>query len=531
MGTAPFDYSQYFQQQPWNPGTTMGSSAYSYAPNYDTYDPSAAMRGNRNSAMAWGQNMDSNLAQQQQYASGLESYYRQPMDAAGGQLAGTPGFTPDELANITRGGQYQAGVTTSDQYSAMGPSAAEYTGMGGDPNSLYGWFDPKYQEDINRSSADQQRGQFGSAQGRLDQALGQQSKGYSDALGAQGTQLDQSYLPGIQSAYAGHAGAIDAATNSQNLNLNLKPEDYLMSGQDVQDTINQAGRGVQTARQSQMEDTYRRALASGNVDPMALAALGRESQGRANEEAANAQTDAGLQARGQQRGLAMNYAQANLGAGQARAGMQVGAQENLLGQQLGSQNAYEAMRMGLTADQLAAVQAQTGAQMGAGQYLGSTGLGMEQGIGNQAANTQQYVTGLGTQIAGNVNQLNTNFANQQYQNRLQNAMYQQQNTYSQNTGVQDRQAAAYQAAAQARIGGQNKFLDWSTGQTGQAVGQGQTAAQQRIGAFGSASGAANQATGQSGQYDIAKSAQPNWFDKLTGAAAGFAGGYFGAKGG
>lgn len=524
MGTSPFPYADYLNSAPSYLPNYQGPSSYN--PNWNTQDPAAQMRDNRAYFAATGGSLDNMLGGQQNYASQLEAFYRNPMNAAAGQLATTPGYTSDELSNITRGDQYQKGVTTQDQYNSLGPTDAEYSGMAGNPSSLYGWFDPAYGEQIDQGSAGAQRGVMGQAGSSLGSTLAQQQQGYKAAIDPTALSLDPGYLSSVIQAYGQHSGAIDAATNSPKLDLNLAPQDYLMGDKELQDTVNQAGESVQNARQSQMDNYTRQAQASGNADPMALAALASQTQNQGNEAAANAQTNAYLAARGQQAGRAMNYAQANLGAGQTQAGMQVGAQENLLAQQMGEANTYQQMRLGaaqnLTADQMAAVQAQTGAQMGAAQYLGSTGLGMEQGIGRQAADTQQYNTNTGTQIAGQVNALNTGFQNQQYQNRLGNNMYAQQNTFNQNTGVNDRQAAAYQSAANARIGGNNQFLNWSTGQTGQAVGQNQTAAQQRIGLYGSQAGAINNATAQQGDYDLKKSAQPNWFDKLVGAASGAA---------
>lgn len=519
MATSPIEWSQYFGGAPPASGDPA-SPAYSYLPNYSTYNPSAAMRGNRNIALAWGSNIDQQLADMANYGAQLQRYYQPMMTAEAQNIAQTPGYTPDELSNITRLSDYQAGITTPEQFASLDPTAAEYAGMGGDPNSLYGWFDPATMQDINAQSAAMQRGQFGTAQSSLGNVLQQQQRGAQGAISGARSELSGSFLPSVEQAYGQHAAAITGAAGNPNLQLNLAPSSYLMSDQEKQAIINQAGQSVQDARQAQFQNIYNRALASGNADPMALAALQTQYQGQANEEAANAQTNAYLGATGQQRQLAMNLAQAQLGASQTQAGMQIGSQQNLLAQQLGEANAYQGMSLGLTQDQLAAIQAQTQAGLGAGEYLGSTGIGMEQGIGGQQAGTQQYITGMGTNIAGDVNTLNTQFQNQQYQNRLANAMYGQQTAFNQNTALQDRQAAAYQAAANARMQGQNTFLNWSTGQTGQALNQQQTAMQQRIGGFGTALGAANQATGQWGQYDMASRQLPSTFDKVMGGIAG-----------
>jgi hypothetical protein len=621
MASPAFPYSDYFNNPSygWDQLSQNYQTPPQFSPNWATNDPQTAMKDNRTYAASMGGNLDNMLGGQQAYADQLEAFYRNPMNAEAANIAQTPGYTTDELGNITRGDQYAQGVTGADSYSQLNASDQEKAAMKGDPNSLYNFYNPDQLNSINQDSATRQRGRFGDTQGamnanlegtqgRLDTSIGQatgrldsslegaanriassldqtqgsmqsaldqQKQGYGQAINPSNLRVDAGFLPAVEGAYQQHAGAMDAATGSSKLNLNLSPQDYLMSNQELQDTVNQAGQSVQNARQSQMDAYTRAAQASGNADPMALAALATQTQNQGNEAAANAQTNAYLAAKGQQRGLAMNYAGANLAAGQTQAGMQVGAQENQMSQQLGEANAYEQMRLGaeqgLTADQMAAIQPQTGSQMGAAQYLsgaqlgsaqylgsagqtageylgslntganqymgnarlgadqylGSTGIGMEQGIGQQAQNTGQYLTNTGTGIAQNVNQLNTQYGNQQYQNRLQNTMYQQQNTFNQNTAIQDRQAAAYQAAANARMGGQNQFLNWSTGQVGQAVGQNQTAAQQRVGLYGEQTGAINQATGQWGNYNLAKNMQPSTFDKIAGGLIGAAGAFAG----
>ena len=509
----PFDYSSYFSPMantaaPWN--------NVSYGAN--NYNPNDFYKQFLNEASG-----------QAQYAGALENYYRAPMNAMAGSIAAQPGFSDQELQNMLQTGQYQSGITTPDQYATLAPTGSEAAGLGTD---IFQYYNPQAINDLYQGAAAGEGDQFhgatdiyNAAGSAMGDTLTNQRKGYASAIDPNALQLDPNgnYLNALEGAYNQHAGAINAATNNSNLQLQLKPGDYLMGNQEVQDIQNQAGQAVQTARQAQFEQLQRAAAASGNADPLAVAALGRETQQRANESAANAETNAYLQATGQQRQLAMNYAGANLGASQTQAGLQTAAQENLLGQQLGAASQYQAQRLGaqqnLTADQMAAVGAQTQAGLNAAQYGGSTGIGlaeqgmaMNAGIGQMGIGAQQYLQNSGTALS----QQQIQNTMQQYQQRLQNAMYQQQNTFNQNTGITDRQAAAYQAAANARINGQNTFLNWSTGQTGQAVGQQQTAMQQQLQAGQGWGGYANQ-----------KATIPTGFDKALGAIAGAAGGFFG----
>lgn len=513
MATSPIDYAAMLNgnygggSAPQNPGLSPQGMypATVYNPDWSSTDPTKQFSQNRTYEAAWGNQMDSSLAGQQNYADQLENYYRAPMDTAAGQLGNTPGYTTDELGNITRAPQYQSGVTTPDQYSSMAPTAAQSAAMRGDPNSLMNAYNPQaiLNSAGNASTGMAQANQFG------------QLSENAAIHGAQ-TQLQGPYLAAIQNAFGGYQNQIgsDTSASNSNLNLNLNPQDYLMGNQEKQNIINQAGQSVQTGRSAYMDQISRAAAASGNADPMALAALSNQTMAQGNEGAAEAQTNAYLAANAQQRGLAMNYAQAKLGAGQTQVGMDVGAQQNLMANQFGQANNYEQMNLGLTGQQVSALQNQNANQLQAQQYGGQLGL-----------SANEYAQTTGENLAANVNNLNTTYGNQQYQNQLQNQMYGQQNTFNQNTAVQDRQSAAYQAAANARMGGQNQFLNWATGQTGQAVQQGQTATQQRIGAAGQTFGDINQNTAGSANYQLAKSGQPNWFDKTIGAVAGGLSGY------
>ena len=99
-----------------------------------------------------------------------------------------------------------------------------------------------------------------------------------------------------------------------------------LSDQEVQDLQNQAGVAANLSRTSDYNKTYQAALAAGNADPMALAALNTQNETMKASDAANAETSARISAEDAQRATKLNYAEANLGANQTSAGLRSNAE-------------------------------------------------------------------------------------------------------------------------------------------------------------------------------------------------------------
>lgn len=528
MSTAPapysnFSYSDWLNQAPYqsfNDGNINGVQ------NSNWSNPNSAFQSNLLNEQVQGGELQSEFGNTANSAQQLANYYRVPMDQAAGALAQTPGYTSGELGNILDTSGYQQGETTGGQYASMAPTGSQQSAMEGNPNSFMNWFDPAQTQGDITTAAGYSQNDLNNTNIALQNTMNNQSAGYSGAINPSALTVNPALQGQLQNTVGGATSAINSAVNSPNLQLNLAPQNYLMSNQQVQATQNQAAQDVQQQAQSQYENTYKSALASGNADPMALAALQQQSQATGEEAAANAETSANLAATGQQRTLAMNYAQAQLGAGQTQAGLQSSAQENLLGQTLGEQTGYAGLQIGaqqgLTQDQMTAVQNQANTQTGANEYLGTTGVNLQQGVGAQEEAAQQYLTNMGTGITEAQNTAKTGAATQQYQNQLQNQMYQQQNTFNQNTAVQDRQSAAYSAAANARMAGQGQFLNWSTGATSGATNQQLASQNMQAGVYGTQGQLANNAAGQWGNYQIQKNGQPGMTSQVMGGIAGAA---------
>jgi hypothetical protein len=473
-------------------------------------DPGAQQMQNRLASSAIGSQLEAYDANQQQYYNNAQSAYANAANVEGANIGNTPGYTTDELGNILQTSQYQAGETTPQGYASLAPTQAQSAAMLGDPNSLYNSFDPNaILNTVNTSQGNQQ--QFlTNADTALGTAQANMGAGYDSAMSNPGLSYDPtgSFLNSVEGAYTGAASNIGAADTNANLSLtnDLNPNTYNMSDAQVQQIENQAATGVGAATAAQNQAYENAALASGNADPMSVAALQQQNRVQGDEASAAAVTNATLAAQAQQRSLEMNYAQTQLGAQQTESGMQVGAGENLLGQQLGEANNYQ--QSSLAAEQnlanlgMSATTNEANAAYQNAMYGGNAGIGIEQNVGQQMTAGQEYGQTTGENLAANVNQLNTTYANQQYQNQLTNTMYQQQNTFNQNTAVTNTQSAAYQAAANARIAGQNNFLNWSTGQANANANTslGYTGAENTANA--TTLGAMNQATATGAQWGL-----------------------------
>lgn len=502
MSTSPVDYSSFFGgggAPPYTPGEYNPASVYNIT---NTGDPGTQATQDRLYEAAWGNQANTYNAGQQQYYNNLEGQYSAAANTEGANIGNVPGYTSGEMQNILQTPQLQAGETTAAEYAGLAPTDQQAQGMAGNPNSFYNWYNPSAITGPLDSYAGGETNALTNASQQLGSANATQQNADAAALNPASLTVSPDFLKSVEGAYNGAASNIYGDVNSPNLKLNINPSDYLMGPKEMQDIQTQAGNAVQTQVQSQNEAYARAAAASGNSDPLAVAALKQQNAAQGDEAAANAETQAYLGALNEQRGLSMNLAQGQLGAGQTQAQLQVGAGENLLGQQLGEANTYEAMNLGANQTyagmQLNTAQQQEANAAAAAEYEGSTGIGMMQNQAQQGTAAQEYLQSTGGQIAQNVNTANTAAATQAYQTQLQNQMYQQQNTFNQNTAVTQNQQQAYQAAANARIAGQNTFLNWSTGQgnaaTQASLGYNQANNQAAATAFNGMNQSANTAT-------------------------------------
>jgi len=503
MATSPsFDYGQFFSPAgaPWmTPQQQNPASVYNIT---NTGDPGTQATQDRLYESAWGEQQQGYNANQENYYNANQGQYANAANVEGANIGDTPGYTPSEMANILQTQQLQSGETTPQGYAALAPTADQSAAMAGNPGSFLNYYNPSTITGPMDTYNAAETGDYSNAVTGLGGALNTQSTADASALNPASLTVAPSFLSSVENAYTGAASNINTDVNSSKLNLNLDPSTYLMSPKELQDIQTQAGQAVQTQTAAQNQAYEHAAAASGNADPMAVAALEQQNRAQGDEAGANAETSAYLAATGEQRQLENTLATEQLGAGQTQTQFQVGAGENLLGQQLGEANTYEGMNLGANQTyagmQLTTAQQQEAAAAAAQEYEGSTGIGMEAAQQSANAANQEYLQSTGEGLSQNINTASTAAGTQAYNIGLQNQMYQQQNQFNQNTAVTQNQQQAYQAAANARVAGQNTFLNWSTGQanasTQASLGYGQQNNQAAATTFGGMNASANTAT-------------------------------------
>lgn len=506
---AAIDYSSMFA-----PGAMPPSPyPYNYAPDWSQGDPSQAQREDRAYFSNWNENSARDLASQQAYQRQLAQMYGGAMDTAGAKLGDNPGWTPQEKSDIINPDAWKSGMTGPEGFASLNPTAAETSGMTGDPSKYSFYFDPVTQampQNISTASASSARANEDATR-QMGGVLQGEGDTFNSASGDTDLRPSSGYYGAMHDAVTGAQSGVRSALDPSKLSLDLDKNKYIMSDGEVQDIQEQAGRAASLSRTANYEDIQRRALAGGNADPMALAALRSEYDTRAASDAAGGVTSARIAAENAQRDTMMNYGQAKLGADQTAAGLRSSAEMGL--GQFGAGVAQESTGTQLSAaQQLAALrsgQAETMANQGIGaaQWTGNNANQNAQNYANLYQNALQYTGTQGTQIQQAQDQAAQQRAAQLYGIRQGNTQYGQQQGFQQNYLTQGQLANLYQNAATARVGGDTNFLNWSTGQNQFNTNAGLQLNQQQIGTANTAFGNMNTATGQWGNYDLGKSGQ------------------------
>lgn len=467
--------------------------------------PEDTFRQNREIALNEGGDLQNQFASDYDYQGALGDFYRPQMDTAYGDLANTPGYTPDESAAINREDQFNRGITSASDYASLLPTAQESASIYGDPNSIRNDFNAnqgRMDQAVNQAGLDEY-GAYGPASGDMARATQWQQEDYGRALDP--SKLSQS---------GQYQSDINAAVNKGDLSLSPDfAQRYELSPEDQQRLVSQAARTAGNQSQAEQDRIYRSALASGNASPLAIAAATDRARRTGAINTADAVTDARI---------AANQAAADRLANAEQ--MRLNANQNYSGLKAQTLTAAEQQR-------LAAQQFQTQAQMDAAsqlgnarrstaQWQGDTGIGIAQDIGNRNLNNLQYQTDTGTDINRDINAQNQNYGQFMYTNRSNLGQRQQDNTYGQSFQTQQQLSNTNQQAADARRQGQNEYRGWLTGQTQDATTARQNAGQQQLGTYQAKTGAANQSTGGLAQYKSAKASQPGVFEKIAGAATG-----------
>lgn len=517
-----------FGQYPTAAPPPLGNPYDSYKYNYNqTGDPAVAIRSNLAQAGNWGSRQATNLSGQQDYQQQLAQMYGGAANATGAQVLANPGYTSDEMSHYVDPSAYNKGVTSADQFASLDPTAAETEGIQGDPASFSKPLEnvsPAMLSNIGNAStkADTITGDATAAQGH---AIGQEGDTFNGINSDASLSPSAGYYSALGDDVSSTQSKVDSALDPSKLSLNLDPN-YQMSDAEVQDIQNQAGVAANLSRTADFQKTQHDALAAGNADPLALAALNRENETMKASDSANAETSARIAAEDAQRGTKLNYAEANLGANQTSAGLRssgalqegqfaAGTQQAATNTQLSAAQNLANMRTG---------QATTMANQGIGaaQYTGSQGASNTADYAALYNQALQYQGTQGTNVAEAQNAASTGAASQLYNIRQGNTQYGQQQGFNQNYLTQQQLSSLYGNAANQRIAQQNAGLGWSTGEQNTATNAGLTLNGQQNQAAATTLGSQNQAAGQWANYNLGTSSQGfgNQFTSALGSSLG-----------
>ena len=495
-GFSPYSGGIDNSSQNW--GTAVGAAGQDVSPSASISDITSA---NRNQISTEGNVIAQQGGNELNYYGPLQQQYTGAENQALNELEATPGFTPDQSAQINA--DYSQFNTTPDQYSGITNTLG--TGVGAETGSL-----TNYGQNVGQQLANYETNLSGEV-GNYDTWTGAANTAYGQnvnaALGQAGTGIGTAtsgLATGLQQAQ-GAFQPLNAAVNNTALGFDPNQTEQQLTPAQQQAMVTAAGTTVGNQFQQAEDTLQQQAAAQGNTSPAALAAMRQQLVTQEAATAGDTMTQAAIQA--EQAGFqqASSIEQQREAATQTQAGLQataatteeaaaqaaaaqagqtnVAAQEYLAGQGVAGQEA------------IGAENANTAAQAGAQGIAAANTIGQEN-VG-QEANYGQFATGEQNTITG-----------QNYNNALTQAQMQ----YQQGTGSQQLTSQGAQAVGNAQQAGMASYRSGVAGQEAQAQQGGQAAVQAEQGAYGTQTSGINQATQTQANYAIGK---PSLGDQLA----------------
>ncbi len=438
----------------YNPSLPNGSDPS----NLPSGDPNVIQRFAISNTLGAGNNLiNSNTNQQNLYGGREDQGYQQFNNLYNPIWQGGGGYTGDQQTGILQSGgpagtdaltseatdpnlQSQNYLTAGEQSQMRGnPYAAHDTAVGDIANLYSG----------SQNDATAQRSVVGQGQVALGGAVDKMAQGYSDAIDpsklsasndyfnsqkgaintgdtgmtgdiAQGTgemggaidtgtgQMESSLAAGGK----GLTGAIDTGSTDMssaiaNPDLNVTGQYKQQAGMTDQEVANTAALGARAAGagyESDIDAANTAAMASGQVNPMAMAALRDQLQREKGAAVTDATVQAQLNARGAQRAAATGVQQTELGAGQYKTGQEMSRAQTLLQSKLGSTLAEQQAQLGVASGQqgakLSVAQQQEQARLNKEQSLMTSRLASSQAQENTRLGANQDISGRQMTAAG-----------------------------------------------------------------------------------------------------------------------------------
>lgn len=260
--------------------------------------------------------------------------YRRRGDVLYDELLETPGFMPGEEQALLQEEELGA-LGRGRDWGGYFLSPDEETEIRGDPwaavrplHEEFGW-----QREALGRGGEAARDSFAEGMGRLRRAAGEFGGGLRDIYSPG---YERGLRASLASGGAAMRGSVAGARGEigEALGPGLEASERYLDAMSVtpaeMDKMRQAGANVIRARgAAAVSDAERRAMATGNVNPIALGELRRRLLGTADVESADVALQGELAAQESRRRAEQLRETTRLGAGQARAGMRVGAATDL----------------------------------------------------------------------------------------------------------------------------------------------------------------------------------------------------------
>lgn len=475
-------------------------------------EPGKMAEQDRTMAYTMGSEIDSDLQDRSRAQGADETYFKQKSLDAYGDLAQTPGYTEGEAADIGRKQQWDDLAWKPEYEQSLQLTDEEKGTITGNARAGFDYYDPAFTQDIANNTSANVRGAFGKGQNDLNETLVNTDRLQQGAYDQNALKFDPNTGQAIDQTVAeGSKRMRDAADYAKlALDPNFKGR-YEMGDAERDALVGRAQRQVGTQYRALQDDVELNAAQSGNASPAAIAAMKSRLARNSAVDMADARANAELDARAAQRGTFKTAEEMRLGAEQNYASLAAQIESDLISKGVDAKLAKEQARV--QAEQaLAGLNAETAKNI-AGQHLSVADsqqqrqMGMEADLGaqEQAANLANQQ--MGTQLATQADQTASGRAKDVAGNRQDVTQYAQNSQFQRGAAINEGVSNGAQTVADARRTGQQEYRGFLTGQQSQASDNVNTANQQRIGNYGTMTGAANTATGNKQQYELGKSSQ------------------------
>lgn len=366
--------------------------------NLPSGDPNALSRFAISNTLGEGNNLIGSAgAQQDLYGNRETAGYNQVQDLYNPIWNGGGGYTSDEQKGILQSGgpvgtdalSYEASQGLNNDFL----SPADQASITGDPYRANRTSQADTAKLTSGSDAEATRQRAIATSGAADLSgdVADMAKGYSDAIDPSKLSVSSDYTQGQQAAL----GQGEASTSAALANPDLDVTDQYkteagMTDQEVADTAALGARAAGAGYQSDIDSLQQSAEASGETNPLAVAAMRDQLQRESGAAVTDATVQAQLAARGQQRAAATGVQQTELGAGQYKTGAELNTAQQLMQAQISSGQAQENTRLGANQDISGRLMTAAGdvglAAIGTGEFGQGQAAGTESNI---AARQQQ----------------------------------------------------------------------------------------------------------------------------------------------